>query len=53
LYNNDDINRNYLVPLVILHQAENDAARKTEYRQTIEFLSNSIGATQNVEKYIR
>jgi hypothetical protein len=53
LYNNDDINRNYLIPLVILYQAENDVAKKTEYRQTIDFLSNSIGANQNVEKYIR
>lgn len=53
LYNNDDINRNYLIPLVILHQAETDVAKKTEYRQTIDFLSNSIGANQNLEKYVR
>lgn len=50
---NDDINRNYLIPLVILYQAETDEAKKTDYRQTIDFLSNSIGANQNVEKYIR
>jgi hypothetical protein len=53
LYNNDDINRNYLIPLVILFQAEQDATKKAEYRQTIDFLSNSIGANKNLEKYIR
>ena len=53
LYANDDINRNYLIPLVILYQAENDVTKKTEYRQTIDFLSNSFGASQNIEKYIR
>jgi hypothetical protein len=53
LYDNDDINRNYLIPLVILYQAEQDPNKKAEYRQTIDFLSNSIGANKNLEKYIR
>lgn len=48
---NEDINRNYLLPLIILEKNTADAGAKKEYAALIEYLMKSVSNSKSINKY--
>lgn len=48
---NEDINRNYLLPLIILEKNTADASVKREYAALIEYLMKSVSNSKPINKY--
>jgi hypothetical protein len=48
---NEDINRNYLLPLIILEKNTADAGAKKEYAELIEYLKKSVSNSKSINKY--
>jgi hypothetical protein len=48
---NEDINRNYLLPLIILEKNTADASEKKEYSELIDFLMKSASNSKSINKY--
>ena len=53
IQNNEDINSNYLIPLVILYQSEMDATKKADYKLRIEQSAARFGESATTKKFVR
>lgn len=53
LLSSEDINRNYLIPLVILYQTEQDVTKKADYKLRIEQIAERYGESATTKKFVR